>query len=232
MRTVVSLAFLALLGLVGPVQAEDPPESWDGLVEVKAKKMDAAFLMPGADFRPFRKVMIDKTEAAFQKDWLKSMNRASVGLNRRVSDEQAAQILEAARTNFDDVIAEAFVKEGYQVVTTPGQDVLRVSAAVVDLYVNAPDVPTAGRSRTYTTEAGQATLILEVRDSLTGALMGRAVDRRQTRTAAGFQVTNSVTNMADFRAMFKQWGKIAVDGLEELKAQSPVPEDLKPKQKL
>lgn len=232
MRTVASLVFLALLGLVGPVMAEDPPENWDGLVEVKAKKMDAVFLMPGADFRPYGKVMIDRTEAAFQKDWLKSMNRASVDLSRRVSDEQAAQILEAARTNFDDVIAEAFVKGGYPVVTAPAEDVLRVSAAVVNLYVNAPDVPTAGRGRTYTTEAGQATLILEVRDSLTGALMGRAVDRRNTRTAAGFQVSSSVTNLADFRALFKQWGRIAVDGLEELKAQSPVPEDLKPKQKL
>ncbi len=226
------LAFFALLGAASTALAKDATETWDGLVEVKAKKVDAAFLMPGADFRPYNKVMIDKTQAAFQKDWLKSMNRPTTSLSRRVSDEQAAEILEAARTNFDDIIAEAFKEGGYEVVATPAQDVLRVAAAVVNLYVNAPDVQSAGRGRTYTTEAGEATLILEVRDSLTGALMGRAVDRRATRTTVGFQVTNSVTNLADFRALFKQWGKIAVNGLEELKAQSPVPEDLRPKQKL
>jgi len=212
--------------------AKGTPETWDGLVEVKAKRMDAVFLMPGADFRPYTKVMIDKTQAAFQKDWLKNMNRMPIDLSRQVTDEQAAKILEAARTNFDDIIAEALKDAGYEVVSAPGPDVMRISAAVVNLYVNAPDVQAPGVRRTYTMEAGEATLILEVRDSTTGALMGRAVDRRDTRTASGFQVTNSVTNMADFRALFKQWGRTVAKGLQELKELSPVPQDLKPKQKL
>jgi hypothetical protein len=32
--------------------------------------------------------------------------------------------------------------------------------------------------------------------------------------------------------LFKQWAEICVKGITELKAQSPVPLDLKPKQKL
>ncbi|HET9694756.1 MAG TPA: hypothetical protein VFP48_10230, partial [Steroidobacteraceae bacterium] len=54
--------------------ADKPPESWDGLVEVKAKRLDVAFLAPGADFRPYTKLMVDPTQAAFDKDWMKSMN--------------------------------------------------------------------------------------------------------------------------------------------------------------
>lgn len=225
------LAIAALLATSGAVLAAETPESWDGLVEVKAKRMDAAFLMPGADFRPYTKLIVDPTQAAFKKDWLKSVNA-----NRRVSDrvtqEQAEKILAAARSNFDDVFVEAFKNAGYQIVAAPGPDVLRVSTAVINLYVNAPDTMSAGRSYSFTMEAGEATLVIEVRDSMTGALMGRVLDRRETRSTGRLQMTTSVSNQAEFRSLFRQWAGIAVKGLEELKAQSPVPADLKPKQKL
>jgi hypothetical protein len=76
------------------------------------------------------------------------------------------------------------------------------------------------------------TLVVDVRDSTTGAPLGRVVDRRETRTSAGMQLATSVSNLADFRILFKQWAGITVDGLAELKAHSPVPLDLKPKQTL
>ena len=45
-------------------------------------------------------------------------------------------------------------------------------------------------------------------------------------------VANRVTNTADFRQLFKSWASILVKGMEELRAHSPVPADLKPGQKL
>lgn len=225
------LAIAALLAASGAALAAEAPESWDGLVEVKAKRMDAAFLMPGADFRPYTKLMIDPTEAAFKKNWMRSINNQR-SLADRVTEQDAQKILAAARTNFDDIFAEAFQKEGYEIVATAGPDVLRVSTAVIDLYVNAPDTMSAGRTYSYTMEAGEATLVIEVRDSMTGALMGRVLDRRNTRNTGRMQMTTSVSNQAEFRSLFKQWAGTAVKGLEELKAQSPVPADLRPKQKL
>ena len=127
---------------------------------------------------------------------------------------------------------EAFKQAGYEIVAAPAPDVLRVSTAVIDLYVNAPDTMSAGRSYSYTMEAGEATLVIEVRDSMTGALMGRVLDRRMTRGAGRLQMTTSVSNQAEFRSLFRQWADIAAKGLDELKAQSPVPADLRPKQKL
>lgn len=231
MKSVMQVAALMLVALWGTSAAADAPESWDGLVEVKAKRMDAVFLLPGADFRAYTKVMIDPTQAAFKKDWMRSMQDTR-RLSDRPTEEDAQKILEAARTNFGDVFVEAFKKAGYTVVTEPGADVLRISTAVVNLYVNAPDTMSAGRSYSFTTEAGEATLIIETRDSLTGALMGRVLDRRETRGTAGMQMATSVSNVSEFRALFKQWSGIAVKGMEELKAHSPVPADLKPGQKL
>lgn len=226
------LAALAMCVLSGAALADDLPGSWDGLVEVKAKRMDAVYLLPGADFRPYTRLMIDPTQVAFQKDWVKEQNRERVSPSRRVTESDAAEILAAARSNFDDIFREAFQKAGYTVVTAPGPDVLRVATAVVNLYLNAPDTMSPGRSRTYTANAGEATLVIEVRDSSTGALLGRVLDRRETTESGYAQLSNSVTNLADFRALFKQWAGTAAKGLEELKAHSPVPEDLKPKQKI
>jgi len=107
-----------------------------------------------------------------------------------------------------------------------------VATGVINLYINAPDVMSAGTTRTYTANAGEATLVIETRDSLTGALLGRVVDRRETRESGHAQITNRVTNTSDFRVLFKDWANVTIKGLDELKAHSPVPLDLKPKQKL
>jgi hypothetical protein len=231
MKKSLWLAPVVYMAALGMAFAAELPESWDGLVEVKPKKMDAAYLLPGADFRPYTKVIIDPTQVAFNKDWMKQVNQSKRGVSERIDQADADKIIAAAQSNFDDIFKDAFGKAGYEIVTAPGPEVLRVSTAVVNLYVNAPDTMTAGRSRTYTADAGEATLVLEVRDSMTGALLGRVLDRRETQ-GVGMQMATSVTNLSDFRSLFKQWASISTKGLEELKAHSPVPEDLKPKQKL
>jgi hypothetical protein len=224
--------FGAALCLMASVALAQDAGNWDGLVEVKPKRIDAAFLLPGADFRPYTKLMIDPVEVAFKKDWAKNYNRESATLSQRLTQEDIERIAKAARDGFTEVFNEAYQKAGLEVVTAPGPDVLRVRPGVVDLYVAAPDNMSSGRSRTYTMESGQATLFVELRDSTTGALLGRALDQRATRNTGRVQISNSVTNLSDFKALFRQWAEISVKGFKDLRALSPVPEDLKPGQKL
>jgi hypothetical protein len=231
MKTIVAATVLALVATTSYAEKAKAPESWDGLVQVKGKSFDAAYLAPGADFRPYTKVMVDPTEVAFHKDWMKNMNDRR-DISRMVDDKQAQEILQAARSNFDDIFNEQFTKAGYTVVKTPGPDVLRVRTAVINLYLNAPDVMAAGRSKSFTANAGEATLVLEVRDSMSGALLGRVLDRRETRDSVGMQQSTSVTNLSDFRALFKSWAGIATKGLARLKEISPIPAALTPGQKL
>ena len=107
-------------------------------------------------------------------------------------------------------------------VTAPGPDVLRIRTAVIDLHVNAPDIMTAGRSRSYAPEAGSATLVLEALDSQTGAAMGRAVDGRLAGDMGSMMMSRSaVSNKADFEAVFKTWAKAAVKGMNVLKSTPP-----------
>lgn len=232
MKTNTLRGLLAALVLLPLAVAAEDSGNWDGLVEVKPKRLDAAFLLPGADFRPYTKLMIDPVEVAFQKDWAKNYNRDAATLSQRLTQEDIDRISKAARDNFTEVFTEAYKKAGLEIVTAPGPDVLRVRPGVINLYITAPDTMTSGRSRTFTTESGQATLFLEVRDSTSGALLGRALDERATRNTGRVQISNSVTNLSDFRVLFKQWADISIKGFQELREMSPVPADLKPGQKL
>lgn len=234
MKSILVAGLVALVWLAAPhAKAQDEPKgTWDGLVEVKPKRIDAGFLLPGADFRPYKKIMMDPVEVAFKKDWMKDYNRDTATLSQRLTQEDIDNIAKAARENFEEVFTEAYREAGLEIVTTPGPDVLRLRPGVMDLYIVAPDNMTAGRSRTYTTEAGEALLFLEVRDSTTGALLGRALDRRNTRYTGQVQLSNRVTNLSDFRTLFKQWADISVKGFEDLRALSPIPENLEPGKKL
>ena len=229
-RSLCAMLLFAVATIAGA--KDESGGHWDGLVEVKPKRLDAAYLLPGADFRPYKKLMIDPVEVAFKKDWAKDYNQDTATLSQRLTQEDVEKIAQAARDNFTEVFSEAYAKAGLEVVTAAGPDVLRVRPGVINLDVAAPDKMTAGRSRSYTMEAGEATLFVELRDSTTGALLGRGLDRRATRNSGRAQVANSVTNLSDFRALFKQWADISIKGFNDLRAMSPVPADLQPGQKL
>ena len=201
------------------------PTTWDNLVKIDSKRLQAVYILPDADFRPYTKVMLDPAEVAFQKNWQRDYNSSTGlygGLSRRITDKDASEIAKLARDGFDSVMAKAYTKAGYQVVTTPGPDVLRIISGVINLSIRAPDTG-AGRSRSYSAEAGEATVIIEARDSLTNAILGRAADLREAGDLPGQRT--SATNRADFLELFEDWANASVRGLNELKAISPVDTD-------
>jgi len=215
------LAAAAAMSASASLAEKAAPTSWDGLTQVKSKRLDAVFLLPDADFRSYTKVILDPPESAFKKNWVRDYNRSTSSLSGRISDREAAEGLKKVSEGFAEVLAEEYQKGGYQIVTEPGPDVLRIRTGVINLQVNAPDVPQAGRVRSFSEEAGEATLVIEARDSLTNALLGRALDRRIAGDT-GIYLRNSVTNWGDFRDLFKTWAKASVAGLTTLKEMSPV----------
>jgi hypothetical protein len=233
MRVTRLIAAALIVGIGSNANAAgDRPPTWDGLVEVKPEKLQVAYLLPGADFRPYTKIMIDRTEVAFRKDWVKDINDTR-GAARRVTDADVADVVAAARTKVDDIFQESFTKAGYTAATAPAADTLRVSIGVLNLYVNAVDPINTGGSPVITAEAGEATLVIELRDSLTGALLGRVLDRRVAEHMGDNpQVSTRISNKQDFRELCRLWADFAAGGLGKLKAISPLPAELQPGQKL
>ena len=222
------VSLLVLFGLASFASGQTP-ESPDGLVKITPRRMELAWLRPGADFRPYTKVIIGPTQVAFQPNWLRDYN-LDASLDRQITQAQANQIMAVAQTNFDEIFRDAFRKAGYEVVTAAGPDVLRVNSGILDLDVNAP-AGSSGFGTTWIITAGQAVLIVEVRDSTTNALLGRVADRRETQDV-GRQMASDATNLNDFRLLFNVWAGSCTRALAELKAVSPISKDLKPNQRL
>jgi len=215
------LTLATLIFVAAPAQAAKPPATWDGLVQVKSKRMDLVYLQPGADFSGYTKVQMEPIEVAFHKRWARDYNSSARSPSSRVTDSELQDALSHGMTAANDIFAKAWSKGGYSIVHAPGPDVLRVKIGIVNIRVSAPDQLSAGRTYSFANEAGSATLFVEARDSTTGDLLGRAVDQR----IAGDNYTSwrtNVSNRGDFRSLAEMWAADSVRGITELKSRSPI----------
>jgi hypothetical protein len=216
----VFFLFIASALLVGCASSRNQmPDEWDGLVRQPNTRVRGLFIKPDAELAGYRNIKLDPVEVSFARNWDPNRGGRSAVGRLDASDVQAIQ------TGVADMVNELFTAElgrgGYQIVQEAGAETLRVSAAVVDLYVAAPDTMTPGRTRTYTANSGRMTLVLEVRDSVTGELLARAVDAQSGRGSGTWTVTNRVTNTADARRAINIWAVALRSALDELNGKVP-----------
>lgn len=209
------LVLLLMLSAPVVVQAteHEDTETWDGLVMLEQDAVHAAFIDPNADFGVFSRVALLRPQVAFRSNWQRDQNRTSRSRNIRASDME--RIKEDVADLFMDVFTERLEAAGYEVVNYADEDVLTIRPAIIDLDVTAPDVRAATRSRTYTARTGAATLFIEMFDSLTGDLIGRAVDRRSAGRGGFATRSNRVTNRADARREFRVWADQLIEFLDQ-----------------
>lgn len=167
----------------------------------------------------YDEVLIDPVSVAFSKDW--RPNEDSWNLQQQVTDADRDRISRNLAAIVRKQFAEDFThKEGYPVVSQPGPNVLQVSAHIVDLYINAPDVMGAGRVRNYVRSVGSMTLVVELRDSLTGQLLARATDRQVDPDHGWLTLANSVTNSASAERGADSWGRQLRAQLDSVRSSS------------
>ena len=210
-----SLALLAtgiVAALLPAMAADEPPKEWDGLVRVNSKQVDLLYKLPEANFSGYKRVRLDPIEVEFDKNW--KPNESERSPSRRLTNSDLEKIKKTLAEEFRKVFTEELAKNGYPVVDQDDDDVLRVSAAIANLYITAPEKMSAGRSRTYTTNAGHMTLVAELRDSVTGKLMARAVDSVQARDTGTFMITTSVSNLASARTALSKWARVLREGMD------------------
>lgn len=212
-RHLFAMTPLLLTPVLLVADAGDADTTWDGLVAIENTESASVFLDPEADFSVFHRVSILEPHVAFRSNWQRDVNR-SRSTNVRASDVERIQADVAEL--FLAVFTERLEAAGYDIVNYVGEDVLILRPAIVDLDITAPDVGSVGRSRNYTTTTGAATLFLELFDSMSSDLIGRAVDRRTVGRRGGFATqSNRVTNRADARREFQVWADRLIAFLDE-----------------
>lgn len=192
--------------------SEDTPKAApdaDGLIRENVSGIDEVYARPKADLSLYGKVMLDPIEVAFRKDW--GPRPGGVAVNAREK--------QSIREGLARVLREAFSRElthsgRYQIVTAPGEGVLRIKAEIRDLYINAPDLPRAGIVRTYTLSVGEMTLVAELRDAPTGDLIARVFDRKRDPESVWLELTTRVDNIAAAQRAAASWARTLREQLD------------------
>ena len=219
-RGVLIVLFLSLpLGLAA---SEEPPTvTEEGLVLVKDSDFALVYSDPDADFSGYDSVMATETYVAFRKNWRRDQNRSSGRL--RVTENDMNRIKERLSAEFDTVFSEILTADdGWTIVDEPAENVLLLRPAIINLDVFAPDTMSGGRTQTYAEQAGEMTLYLEVRDSVTGALIAKGLDRQADRRRGFMQWQTRVQNTQAARTILRGWATSLREGLDHAVAGDPV----------
>lgn len=199
---------------MAPVQSDPPEISHDGLHLVKGTGKSIIYVDPEAEFSAYTKYMMLEPYVAFKKNWERDTRVAG----RRVPKEHIAKMKAAGADLLREVFQEELeASDGFPLVEAADDDVLLIRTAIVDLVVTAPDVPVAGRMEQYTNSSIAATLYLELFDSVTGDILARAIDRQAVRDAGYARWTNSVTNRADAKRIFRRWASWLRESWDEVR---------------
>jgi hypothetical protein len=208
LTTVLGLVSIAAAGF-----AESVPEmSHDGLRRVADSKVQVAYLKPGEDLHEYDKLQILDCFVAFKKNWKRH--------HSGVSNRDIERIKQALAEEFRKVFVEELQdRGGYPIVEEAGADVLIVRPAIIDLDVVAPDTMTAGRAESFTTSAGSMTLVIELHDSVSGALLARAIDREAANHPGGIEWTTRSSNLSDARVILRRWASLLRERLDSVREQ-------------
>jgi len=216
-RTTHMLAFLACVCLGSAAQAAPSAKltefmSYDGLQKIKVQGIDLAYARPGATLAGYKKIELAPINVSFAKNWNPKTPNGIFPLNQSERDQIKHNVANLVRDSF----VNKLTKGGYPIVTTSGPDVLLVVADIINLYVANPGGGmTSGMSRTYSVEAGQGTLVIELYDSETGQVLARAIDQRQAQSVGPMIVSNTVTQRMQAQAVADRWASILLNSLEK-----------------
>jgi len=194
---------LALTGCATPTPTLDTSSNadvtFDGLREIQNSSADKAWAMPGTDLSGYTKIRLQSAGIEYRPGG--EPRRTSRGGPYEVTAEQKERLRELAGEVFLEELGRS---ERFTLVNEPGPDVLLVRAALLDIVSNVPP-ESAIRSETFLSSVGEATLVLEIRDSVTGAILVRAIDRDAADTGGRLTNSNRVTNAAEVRQLLRRW---------------------------
>jgi Protein of unknown function (DUF3313) len=204
----------------------DAEVSYDGLHRVDKTVMSAAWVQPDLSVGGYDKLMLVEADFTY-----KAVNNEGKRYVPGRSTDTQFYIKEEGRERVEREMRDAFVAElgklqRYELVNEPGPGVLALVAGVYDIVSTTPPANTCtARCDIYLSRVGEATLVLELRDSLSDEVLARAVDRRAAQTAGWPTQANTVTVWSEVRRLASFWAQRVRTNLESFESV----DDLAPK---
>lgn len=213
---------------VGVPQLDTSELTDDGLARVTDARVDAAYMKPDADLARYTAVIVDPVSVAYKRPPKPNASRLESLRGRESNFPLTPEQMQNFQNMFQWAVTEALTENnGFRLTSVAGPDVLRVHAELIDLIVKVPTEQGVGREYVFVDSLGEVTLIGELRDSESGEILARAVDRQVHRSAPGrLEYSNPVSNAADARRLFRRWADLLrarLDALKSMPVQKPTP---------
>lgn len=221
LSAVVAVAIAAGCSSTPVFQAgEDAEMTHDGLTRIDRTVMDAVWARKDIDVSGVTKVMFHSLGVEYRNDSGPYSGRAGTGSIRTRSSTSEFQLDADTKALFEEEIGAAFLEEFqrstlFEVVEEPGPDVLGIHVGLLDVVSRVPP-DSVGSSRVFLESVGEATLVLELTDSVSHTTLVRAVDRRAAQSTGDMIESSPPRNRAEIRRLGRRWGQILRDGVEAM----------------
>ena len=217
MLVLLSLLIVACTSAPPALQTgPDAEYTFDGLVRIDNSRFRDAWADPEVDFSQYNKVIPGGAHFEF---------RAASKTAGRKSWSRTGQrdfwISDADRDKLVDTVSAVFKEElsnvrGWEAADKAGPDVLILSGALLDIVSFIPPAM-IGRGEIYLSSLGEATLVIEAIDSMSGEVVFRALDRRAMESVGNELVrASTVTTWSELRRVARRWATILREGLESI----------------
>ena len=221
-RLLFLLAIAMLAGCSSTPTFQTGPEAemtHDGLTRMDNTVLDAVWARTDIDVTGYRKVMLEGLGVEFRPVTGPYSGRGGTASAGTMRSNQTTFPMDAdTQKLFIEEIRGAFIEEisrseVFELVEEPAPDVLKLRIGLFDVVSRVPP-ETIGRSRIFLDRVGEASLVLELRESESNAILVRAVDRRAAERPGQAIESTRVTNTAEVRRLGRRWATILRDGLE------------------
>ncbi|TVS10157.1 MAG: DUF3313 family protein [Wenzhouxiangella sp.] len=210
----LTIPSLLVLTLAACATAPQSDYSHDGLELRQVRGLDEVWVRPGTDFAAYDSLAVAPVEVAFDPHW----DPRRTGSRLRLGEREREEIRADAAEMFDRTFRRELERAGrFEVVESAATAGLIFEPKIIDLVINAPDDRRAvGRVRTYVSEFGRMTLVGELKDAESGAIVARITDREVARAIQPLEFADRFSNTREGERIVRRWARTLVDQLDEL----------------
>lgn len=215
MRLTVIACMTFFLSGYAATATENADTSFDGLVPVSVKGLDQAWTKPEANLSKYTKIMLEKAEIQYRQ-----VKPAALQYDTPLSQTEYP-VSEEGKAYLEKLLVDTFSQElgkseMFTVVQAPGPDVLKVRVSLLDVVSMVPP-ERSSKSPIFLDSIGEATLVLELYDSQSNAILARAIDRGTADSPAWKMTSSSAETDTEVRELVANWASILRSELEEVK---------------
>jgi hypothetical protein len=208
----ILLIFGLLVCLNALARENTAPETVDGLHLVPGTKLGLVYAGPEVDLSVYNKLLLVDAQVAFKKNWRRDINQ-SKPFHVTAADMQ--NIKTEVSVLFREIFTGELESAGFILTSEQSPETMIIRPAILDLDINSPDTPRGATTRNITESAGDMTLYLEVRDSITGDVLVKAMDFQFDRSNITPFMMDRTRNERAARNILTNWAQVLVKGLIE-----------------